>query len=128
MSIQEIRDQIERLKQEVDCVDKTPYAPMLVIRARSATYTMEDMLKENERLKAEHLTYLDKCLEKVGGLLQRQELLEKVVEPADKLESEIQRQLENESGWHQFEFYTPEIDMHWFIKLQKALAALKEQT
>ncbi len=38
---------------------------------------------------------------------------------------DIQGQLESNAGWNQFEFFSPEIDMHWFIKIQKALDLLE---
>ena len=50
-----------------------------------------------------------------------------VVEVASPMIKEIQRQLETNTGWIQFEFFTPEIDMYNFIKTQKALAALDQE-
>lgn len=54
--------------------------------------------------------------------------LEAVREAADKSYDEIQLQLEKQEGSLQFEFYSPEIDMHNHIALGKALAACEEQS
>ena len=39
----------------------------------------------------------------------------------------IQRQLEQEPGWMQYEFYTPEIDMHLYNRLSEALGSKDHQ-
>ena len=39
----------------------------------------------------------------------------------------IQQQLEQEPGWMQYEFYTPEIDMYLYNRLSEALGSKDHQ-
>lgn len=52
MTYKHIEEQIERLQQEVDCVSRSPYAWMLVIKAQKAADTMQALLDENRAIRA----------------------------------------------------------------------------
>lgn len=64
--------------------------------------------------------------QQVSDLKDTMQAMLDVVGVADKSYDEVQRQLEAQSGWMQFEYFNPEIDMHNHISLGSALDNLNK--
>jgi hypothetical protein len=75
------------------------------------------------RVELQHYTETyDKQKAANEALLAENSRLRAVMDAADVIYDEVQKQLEQKAGWMQFEYFSPELDLHSHIKLGKALA------
>jgi hypothetical protein len=94
-------------------IDQTSFGDIAQITA-----AVDNLRAENRTLRNTGISQQ----ERIEELEAENSRLRAVMDAADVIYDEVQKQLEQNAGWMQFEYFSPELDLHSHIKLGKALA------